>query len=81
MITYIKNNCLILEVPALDLVHGCAAQRIKVTDRASMLKYFADHLITDETTGEDLKINAVLDSIAVQAVEDNERWCKSIDPQ
>jgi hypothetical protein len=81
MKTYIKANCLILEIPARALVLGCANQRIEVTDRDAMLKYFVDHLITDETTGEDLKINEVLDSIAEQAVEDGELWCRSINPK
>ena len=81
MKTYIKDDKLVLEIPAKALVLGCAHNKIKVTDRAAMLKYFADHLLVDETTGEDLKINALLDSIAINAVEEGERWCRDINPQ
>ncbi len=79
MKAHIKNDTLVIEIPAINIVHGCAAQRIKITDREAMLKHFAEHILSDETTGEDLEINAVLDGIAARAVESAEPWCEDID--
>jgi hypothetical protein len=66
----------ILEITAAGLVAGIESAGGKVTDRAAMLKYFAEHLTTDENAGEDLKINSVLDEIASDAIESAEPWCE-----
>lgn len=76
MKSYVKNDSVILEIPADALVIGCKANGIEVIDRAAMLRHFAEHLTTDENLGEDLKINGLLDEIAERAIEDAEPWCE-----
>lgn len=76
MKAYVKNDRLILEIPADALVIGCKANGIEVTNRAKMLKHFATHLVDDETMGEDKKINQLLDDIANDAVESAAPWCE-----
>lgn len=79
MKAYVKNNKVVLEITAAGLVAGLKSEGVKVTDRAAMLKHFAEHLTTDEDMGEDLKINRVLDEIATEAVESAEPWCELVE--
>lgn len=72
----VRNNSVILEIPCASLRAGCKAAGIRVLNEEEMLKHVAAHLLTDETLGEDLEINRLLDGIMERAIESAEPWCE-----
>jgi hypothetical protein len=74
MKTYVKDNKMIFEITGEMLVAGLRTLGAVVEDEDAMLKHFAEHLIEDQSLGEDLLINALLDGIAERAIESGEPW-------